>query len=682
MIYLQPNELKDAFIADEKEMRTLWRPFDEFERLAANKVRTDLPANFPRVNDGSLAAFLQETPMRVLAQLQTGKVRAIDRDETWLSEIASIIWANMILPQANTQAPFLNKQQIALYRALVYGSCPMFAFFSVRDGYTGTDWMVPYIRDVVWENRKHSDLDSSRGWLTTYYSELQIKNMIKAAVKEDKLAHEQKRQSENRWKPEILQKVLDAGPESRDNATQNKNERDTSVATGGYRLITCFQRGVEAPFNTVAPSVDYKVAKETKNINPCGDIPLLNLYCYEDLTNPLGKGQVELAGPTQNVLDYITQAHMFATQIGFQQPIRIGGDTTKLVESSLVYSPFKKWRVGDAKVDMVDTISKMYQMMPEVYGLYKTQLMNILGVNDNTVSSQAGSPTYSKTPAGVKEGQARTSAHDNYYRKRCDEAFGRLAENMINIEMANMEGQDVVKLLESDIIRLRNAGVDIPDDDSELEFEWNMLRGKFKFYVDENSSKGQEDQETVEKLTVVMQDYAKNPEMLQLMERAGVKFNLGEAEKQRITLMGIPNSEKIIVPINPNDPEAQQQQEQMTPEMVVQLVQEVLQAEKANKPEEDPTIKLMQALGIKYDTLSEEQKQQVLMSIGIEPVGTSTVQQNINLKAADQAEKADSDKLHTALEVTKMAHQQEIDRHKATEPPAPPKQPVGASKNG
>jgi hypothetical protein len=670
MIYLDPTKFEDEFNADLHEMKTLWRPFDEYERLAANKVRTDLPANFPRVNDGSLASFLQETPMRVLAQLQTGRAKAIDRKETWLGEVASIIWANMIVPQANTQAPFLNKQQIALYRALVYGSCPIFAFFSVRDGYTGADWMVPYIKDVMWERKKHSDLDCGRGWLTVYYSELQIKNMIKAAKKAN-------RNSENKWKADILQKVLDAGPEQRDNTTKNKNERDTSVASGGYRLITCFQRGVEAPFTTVAPSVKWAVCKETVNTNPCGDIPLINLYCYEDLANPLGRGQVELAGPTQNVLDYVTQAHMFATQVGLEPPITIGGDTTELVESSIVYSRSKKWRVGNAKVDIKDTISQIYQRFPEVYGLYKTQLMNILGVNDTTVSASAGNPNYSKTPAGIQQGQARTSAHDNYYRKRSDEAFGRLATIMLNIEMANMEGQEVVKLLEADIVRLRNSGVDIPEDDTELEIEWNDLRGKFMFYVDENSSKGQEDQETVEKLTAVIDSYGKNPQLMQVMAQAGVQFNIGEAEKQRITLMGIPNSEKIVVPIKPGTPEAEAaQQGQMPAEMVQQIVQEAIQKAKGEpKP-------LSESLGIKFESLTDNERAQVLAQIGIQadPNVASPTQQGLNLKAAELASKQHNESLKTALDVTKTAHQQTMDQHHATEPPAPPKQPVGAAK--
>lgn len=529
VIYLEPSELKDAFTADEKEMKSLWKSFDEYERLAAGKIRTQIPPNFPRVNDNSLMSFLQEMPMRVLAQLQTGSVKAINRNEAWVSELATIIWTNKIVPNANMQAPFLNKEQIALYRAAVYGSCPMFALFSVRDGYTGADFMIPYIRDVVWESKKYSDLDSDRVWLTSYYSENQIKDMLKNKA----------------WDAKVLQKVLDAGAEERQN--KNRSERDSSVATGGYPIITCFQKGYLAPVYSIAPLAEYKVARKTVNRNPLGDLPIANLYCYETLETLLGRGLVEMAGPTQNVLDFITQAHMFATQIGLQPPVSIRGRTETMVESSIVYAANKKWRLGEAVVEPVSMTTQVYTQMPQVYGLYKTQLMNILGYNDTTVSSSAGNPSYSKTPAGIQQGQQRTSAHDNYYRKRCDEAFGRLAKIMLNLHMANMEGQDVIKLYEKDITHLRNAGVNIPADDNELEIEWNDLRATFDFYVDENSSKVQDDEETVAKLSEVINAYANNPRLMQMMEQAGFKFNIGEAEKQRITLLGIPNSENIVV---------------------------------------------------------------------------------------------------------------------------------------
>ena len=58
------------------------------------------------------------------------------------------------------------------------------------------------------------------------------------------------------------------------------------------------------------------------NPDPTGDLPITMQYCYENLESPYGIGRIELAGPTQNVLDYMTQAHVLATQIGLQPPKR------------------------------------------------------------------------------------------------------------------------------------------------------------------------------------------------------------------------------------------------------------------------------------------------------------------------------------------------------------------------
>jgi hypothetical protein len=717
MIYLDPQELEDAFIDDNKEAKQLWLPFDEYERLAANKVRADKPANYPSVNDGTLAAYLLELPMRVLAQLQTGKAKAIDSDETWLSELATIIWANMIVPHANTQAPFLSKQQTALYRAAEYGSCPLFAFFSVRDGYTGADFMVPYIKDVVWERRKHSDMDCDRAWLTTYYSDTQIKNMIARASKD--------KTGENKWNAKVLQELLDAGPEERDNQTKNKNERDTSVATGGYRLITCFQRGTDAPFYTVAPNIGYKLARETSNVNPTGDMPLINLYCYENLENPLGKGLVELGRPLQNVLDFITQAHMFATQIGLEPPIELGGDLSQLVESSIVFRPSKKWRIGNATVNLKDTATRIYQAMPEVYGLYKTQLMNVLGYNDATVSADAGNPTYSKTPAGIQQGQSRASAHDNFYRKRCDEAFGRLAKIMLNLHKANMEGQGVVKLFENDIIKLRAAGLpNMPEDDNKLEVEWDDLRSKFDFYVDEGSSKGQDDDDQMQKVQQLITDVSGNPVISWYLGQDGSQLHIGEAYKQLFTYMGIKNIDRIITPLPPDQKQAAAQSPfpvmdkpkvtiafddlppsaqlgalrdagiSITPDTAgeLQIMKQAKIGKDVPQPSTDqnqhPIARMMESLQIKWTDLPEDVQQQLIPILfgGIQSTMPSPVaitqdqkQQDLNIKAAAQQENAHTNAQKTALEVVRTAHEHTMAIHNATKPPEPKKELANAA---
>ncbi len=148
-VYLLKKELKSAYSQAKDNARIFFEPFDEYERLAANKIRGNLPNNLPKVNDGSLPALLLEIPMRVLAQLQTGKAKVIDRDEAWLPEIANIEWTKNIVPNANTQAPFFSKMQIGLKRAVDLGACAFFSFFTQRGSYSGADFTVPYIRDIL-----------------------------------------------------------------------------------------------------------------------------------------------------------------------------------------------------------------------------------------------------------------------------------------------------------------------------------------------------------------------------------------------------------------------------------------------------------------------------------------------------------------------------------------------------
>lgn len=105
-IYLEKAELQDVYYEAERTAKDWFTPFNEYERIAGNRLSKTLAKNMPRVNDGSLAASLIETPMQVYPSMQTGKFTSQNRKEAWLNEIANITWKTKIVPNANTQAPF------------------------------------------------------------------------------------------------------------------------------------------------------------------------------------------------------------------------------------------------------------------------------------------------------------------------------------------------------------------------------------------------------------------------------------------------------------------------------------------------------------------------------------------------------------------------------------------------
>ncbi len=398
--------------------------------------------------------------------------------------------------------------------------------------------------------------------MQTYYTKLQLKNIIKNAEEEDRIAKKEGRKSNNPWNIKRLKKVVDEFTETeKDVQEKNPTERGKAIKNSGIKFVTCFQRGFEAPFYTFAPGLDENenCVRTTYNTNPTGDMPVNLLYAHQDLMNPYGRGLIEIAGGTQNVLDYFTQHDVLATQIGYQPPVRIRGDRTQTNLSSMVFSPSAFWFVGNAEIDFVKTDSQIYSQFPSRYGLYKTQLMNLIGSGDASVSAESGNPQYSKTPQGVQLQQERMGAHDNYLRQRCDEAYGRLANNMLNIHFANMQGTDRRKLIDEEAERLMKTGMIDQDPATkkpsaqEIEIIWDNVRGQFEFEVDANSSIQKDDKEQVESMIELATLAAENPMVQQSLMQSNYRLDLGELWKDIIIKKGASNWEKILVPISPEE---------------------------------------------------------------------------------------------------------------------------------
>lgn len=557
MIYLEKAELQSAYYEAERVAKDWFKPFDEYERIAGNKLSKALAKNMPRVNDGSLAASLLETPMNVLPSMQPGKFHSMINKKPWMDELANIIWKTKIVPNANTQAAFFDKEQIALYRALKYGAQPRYNFFVSTDTYTGSDWSLPYIRNVKLEPGKFSVEDCDYVFLDIYYTKIQLKKIIEQQKSEAKTAKAEGRKADTSWDIKALEKLAAMAMTSKEMEEQNINERDKQVYASGIKVTACFNRGIGAPFYLFSKHLaEGECLREWPNPDPTGDLPITMQYCYENLESPYGIGRVELAGPTQNVLDYMTQAHVLATQIGLQPPKKIAGtiDNTKM--NSLVWQPDATWQVGNAQVDVMQTTNSVYTQFPNNFGLYKSQLQTLQGRTDGSVSATSGNPTFSKTSAGVSQQQERTNAQDNYLRNKADTASAKMAEKMMNIHMAQMQGADLLDIAEDDRDRLIAAGYfdenptteDIPSI-TEIPFLYEELRDTFKFEYD---ARPEADDDEKNRWLELIDIATSNPNVLPAVQASGYDFNLGEAFKKVISASGADGWDKVLVALEPD----------------------------------------------------------------------------------------------------------------------------------
>lgn len=555
-IYLEKSELKDAYFESDRAAKEWFKPFDEYERIAGNKLSATIGKHMPRVNDGSLAASLLETPMNVLPNRQTGKFTSTSRKAGWLNELANIIWETKIVPNANTQASFFDKEQIALYRALKYGGQPRYNFFVSSETYSGSDWSLPYIRNVKLEPGKFSIEDCDYVFMDVYYTKLQLKKIIDQIKTDNKLAKEEGRKPDTSWDIAELQKLVDMSLTSKEMDDQNINERDKQIHASGIQTTVCFNRGIGAPFYMFSKHLEEGVCLRTwKNPDPTGDLPITMQYCYENLETPYGIGRVELAGPTQNVLDFFTQAHVLATQLGLQPPKKISGSLDQVNLKSITNTPDALWQTGQAQVDVVQTTSSVYSQFPANFGLYKSQLQTLQGRTDGSVSAESGNPTFSKTNAGVNQQEERTNAQDNYLRNKADTASAKMAEKMMNVHMAQMQGADLLDIAEDDLERLTKAGYfddnpDTPEPSAgELPIIYEELRETFKFRYD---ARPESDDNEKNRWLELIDITTSNPNVIPAVQASGYDFNLGEAFKKVISASGADGWDKVLVKIDPD----------------------------------------------------------------------------------------------------------------------------------
>jgi hypothetical protein len=504
--FLSQTEVYKAY-SDACDEALQWRKdYDQFERLADNGLLDDLDENLPEVNDGTLAASLFKLAKRVIRKDLSGRATALDRNDQWLTELANIRWEKHILKNANMQATPRRKWKDAVRKSAIYGGQPIINLFTEH----GSDFIVPYAQDVKLEAGKVSDLDSDVIFWDVYYTKLQVKNMLEQALNEQKT-----NDGYNNWDIQALQDIINAEPtESRPGNEEPKTTHDNGVKKNGIHFYIAFQRGKEAPFYMCHKNK--KVIRQWSNPDPTGDMPVHYLYCYQDFINPYGIGIVKLAGGTQNVLDYMRQSDVLATQIGIRPPKQIQGNPDEVDEDSLIYAQDANWYVGNAKVERMEMSNQVYQQLPTRMEMYQSSLNKLLPMGDSTVSSTAGDPLQSKTPAGVKAAQASLSIDDEDFMENVDETYELVAKSMINYEFANMQGTDLMKLSQDEQEILQKSGLDFPQDENgepsmELEIEWDNARATFDFEVNAEADKTTDDEKRLEGLLKVAEMKTTDP---------------------------------------------------------------------------------------------------------------------------------------------------------------------------
>ncbi|MEI7632134.1 MAG: hypothetical protein WCJ60_02325 [bacterium] len=674
--YLDETTVFDAFRDSKVYMRPLFEPFTEFERIARNRPHEGIDKAYPKTTDGTTASIVQKTPRRIIQQLPTGKVKSDSED--WLTHVADFIYNNKILLNANSQYSLIQKSWAAVSKALTYGSQPAYVSF-VRNGeYFGTDITLPYIKDVFLERGKLSDKDSNYILMRSWYQPADIKAIIE---KEKDLAAKAKKRKEEytpTWDIEALKEIQD-NQSQKDDLSVTPNERAKNNRTGGVEIIHAFQKGVGAKFYSFHMGTQ-KIVRTRVNPDPRGVMPIHFLYADVDMSNPLGRGYVELVGAMQNLIDTEVQMYQYNRALMLNPPLLKKGNWSK---SQAKFAPNTIIDLGsdvNASLEALRIDTSAIAQFPANYGLMKSQLLNLLSSPDASISAEIGNPGFSKTDAGVKQQQGNVSVDDNYMRRNFEAWFQDISETMINLYFAEKHGIEEIIVDEMTADKLNDAQPGSVSEDNKIRINWDTETPNLEFRVDASTSMKKDDQEQITQLKELLADTAASPYIPYYIQAEGYELHTGEVYKQLFQRLGLQDIDKILtkLPVDPQTGKPQQNNamapnfdkprvtlnyNDLPPAAQVEALknaginiqpQDIMQPNatqqadiQAKAPVADnthPAQKIMESLNIKFTDLPEDSKQELLQMIGI-PTTQMTPQgndqaiasQNAHLQAIDMA---------------------------------------------
>lgn len=610
--YLTPKNIFSRYEESKRHTELLTEPFPEFERIARNRPHDNIDSKLPRTTDGTTASIIRKTSKRVVQQLPTGVIES-DDDNAWLPIIAQFIFTNKILKYANEDYDLIQKCWSVIESGLTFGAKATYTPFLNHDGYFCTDLTLPYWGDVFLQKGKKSGYACSYVFMRSWWQEEDIDALIK---REKKLAKDAKARGdkyESTWDLKALESVKKQKALKDEKArTPSENERSTNPE--GIEMVTGFQKGIGATFYTFVPGAK-EIVRTKKNKDPRGKIPIDWMYGDIDGTNPLGRGVVELVGGLQNLIDSDMQMYQYNRALMLAPPVIKRGSFNK---KKIVFEPNRVIDMGNDPNAMVDTLkidTSAVINYPQLYGLQKSQLLNLVNSPDTSISADVGNPGFSKTPQGIKQQQATISVDDNYVRKMFEKWFENWAETAINLFFAERSGKEELQLDNETAAKLRELeekGKLEPgfvNENNVVIIDYDSATPALKFCVDASTSKMKDDQEQLIALQGLLETLQNSP----ILQSIVPKDKIIGAWNAIVAASGVEDPEALKV--TDEDLEAQAQQPQPPSEEEIKAQQENVKLEQENVKLAQDQIQLQQdQVQLQREVRQESQMEQQIVA--------------------------------------------------------------------
>jgi hypothetical protein len=545
--------------SSENWLKTKEDKWTEYEKLFHNELYDSASQSTKsQVFDPKLSTMVLDREARVMAQLPTGKVRAISKNDRFGEKLMNLTLDKYVYPNANSQFPLLTKLRLVDRYSNIYGNFFAFVDWTVKGGYVGPDLNLLNIRDVFPQvgavSIEDSDYIIVRTWQPLSYFEglkgnKEFKNINEVITK-------------------LKNKSVVKQSQDKDSREEDEFPSDMPVKDKGYfEVLSMYERDKWTDYVTDADLV----IREMDNPHDNGELPVVCKYSIPLLTDFFGMGDFERGKSMQYTLNSLWNLYLDGVKVSIFPPTLVNKDYVADL-SSIKWSAAAKWLVKGANgtsqaAQTLNLSPSGQQTFNNVYQVVTSSMLNMMGTTDTSISAQVD-PGMGKTPEALKQQGSRESARDNVDRFYMEQFLSQVNKKFVNLLSKKLPSSISVRMFPDEIEQLMKQ---YPDFENLYDGKTGKLNISKKtvgdvlydYEIVSGSTYALDQQEQQKSLMLLLEIFTKNEALKVEFEKEGKIINISEIVSRIVVNSGIQDPEKIITDIA-DDPEGlmQKQMEQ------------------------------------------------------------------------------------------------------------------------
>lgn len=544
--------------------------FDAYEAMLISKPYDSVSKKIQNgLSDGRTTTIYQERAARVMGQLPTGEMKAAGKKDAGAAAVLDIILQKYVYPNANAQAPLLEKFRNWQFYSSVYGFMPMYYDWNVNESvdYAGPDCWLWHPRNFIPQVGRSS------------IDDMDYCNAITFAG-EDFLESLQNEPEDSGWDQEQIEELLNLISE-RMRFPDNKRdslvtrERQSQADKDRIMLATRYESGPDGNWVTFAPEYNGVVIRTLRNPHKNGKIPFVIKYATPLFDNFYGLGDFQRAKPLQFASDGLDNFYFAGIKRGLYPATII--NPAGVVKSSITQDPGAIWQ------ETVPNSIREYKTDPvglNTYQAAKTMMngamLNQAGTTDTTqTQANTADPAFSKTPQGIQQLQQRESARDNQDRFYLESKLETLLDRMMGL-FGTIGTEDIpVDLFVEDFEDIAAAGwsdelkdmLDISESgqSAHMTIKTSFFKDlSLRFQIDPTSTAATDKQTQLKSLESFIQSMSSMQNEMVDMKNQGWTIDWTLVAKLEADLSDVPEMRKIFRQMTPQEMQTWMENQQDT----------------------------------------------------------------------------------------------------------------------